>query len=90
MQVILLTAMEYLREEAVEKQEDIETATCSVGTIVVEESSDKTKTTTEDVEVSQTIEGWPEQERKVSLVDRIKAIGKIQYWICILQTFNTN
>ena len=77
--------MEYLREEAVEKQEDIRTATCSVGTIV--ESYDKTKTSNEDVEVSQTIEGWPEQERKVSWADWIKAIGKIRYWIYIFTNF---
>ena len=83
-QVILLTAMEYLREEAVEKEEGIEKATSMVGTIVAEESSDKTETPTQDVDVSQPVESWPEQERKVSWVDRIKTIGKIQYLIYIL------
>ena len=73
--------MEYLREEAVEKEEDIEKVTCRVGTIAYGESSDKTKTSNEDVEMSHTIEGWSEKERKVSWVDRIKTIGKIQNWI---------
>ena len=68
--------MEYLREETVEKEEAIETAMSRVGTTVPGKSSDKTKTPNKDVEVSQTIEGWPEQEGKVSLVDRIKTIGK--------------
>ena len=73
--------MEYLREEAAEKEEKTETAANRVGTSAPGKSSEKTKTSTEDVEVSQTIDGWPEQERKVNLVDWIKAIGKIQYWI---------
>ena len=84
----MLTAMEYLREEKVEQEEEIET--CRIGIIALGESSDKTENSTEDVEVSQPIEGWPEQERKVSRVDRIKAIGKIQSWIYISPTFNTN
>ena len=79
--------MEYLREEKVEQEEDIETTTNRVGTIVVEESPDKTKTSTEDVEVSQPIEGWPDQELKVGWVDRIKTIGKIQYFIYIFTNF---
>ena len=68
--------MEYLREDIAEKEEETKSATCRIGTIVVEESSDKTETPTQDVEVSQPVEGWTEQERKVSLVDRIKTIGK--------------
>ena len=68
--------MEYLREEAFEKEEGIETAMSRIGITSSGKSSDKTKTSTEDVEVSQTIEGWPEQERKVSWADRIKIIGK--------------
>ena len=74
--------MEYLREETVEKEEGIETAMSRVGTTAPGKSSDKTKTPNKD-EVSQTIEGWPEQDRKASLVVLIKAIGKIQYWIYI-------
>ena len=81
MQVILITAMEYLREEVVEKEE--ETASYKNRTIVVGKSSDKSDTSSEDVEVSQPSEGWTEQGRKVSLVDRIKKIGKIQYGIYI-------
>ena len=75
--------MEYLREEAVEKEEGIEKAMGRVGTTAPGKSSDKTKTPNKDVAVSQPIEGWPEQDRKASLVDLIKAIGKIQYWIYI-------
>ena len=74
--------MEYLREEDVEKEEGIETVMSRVGTTAPGKSSDKTKTPNKD-EVSQTIEGWPEQDRKASLVVLIKAIGKIQYWIYI-------
>ena len=81
--MILLTAMEYLREEAAEKEEGIEKAMGRVGTTAPGKSSDKTKTPNKDVAVSQPIEGWPEQDRKASLVDLIKAIGKIQYWIYI-------
>ena len=83
MQVILITAMEYLREEVVEKDEEEETASYKNRTIVVGKSSDKSETSSEDVEVSQPSEGWTEQGRKVSLVDRIKTIGKIQYGIYI-------
>ena len=83
MQVILITAMEYLREEVVEKNEEEETASYKNRTIVVGKSSDKSDTSSEDVEVSQPSEGWTEQGRKVSLVDRIKTIGKIQYKIYI-------
>merc|ERR1712228_892004 len=61
-EVILLTAMEYLREEIVEKDE--ETETNKSRTFVTEESSDKTETPSQDVEVIEPIEGWPEQERK--------------------------
>ena len=68
--------MEYLREEAVEKEKDVEKATNRVGTIALGEISDKTETSTQDVEMGQPIEGWTEQERKVSWVDRIKTIGK--------------
>ena len=80
----MLTAMEYLREEASEKEEKTETAANRVGTTSPGKSSDKTRTSNKDVEVSQPIEGWPEQDRKASLVDLIKAIGKIQYWIYII------
>ena len=90
MQVILLTAMEFLRDEVVEKDEETEPASYKIRTIVVEESSVKTETSSQDVEVSRAIEGWPEQERKASLVDWIKTIGKIQYWIYILPTSNIN
>ena len=70
--------MEYLREEVVEKEEETETATvpCRIG---VGDNSDKTETPTPDVEVSQPVEAWTEQERKVSWVDRIKTIGKLTY-----------
>ena len=67
--------MEFLREE---EKKDTGTATSRIGTIVVEESSVKTETSTQDVEASQPVEGWTEQERKVSWVDRIKTIGKMQ------------
>ena len=90
MQVILITAMEYLREEVVEKDEEEETASYKNRTIVVGKSSDKSETSSEDVEVSQPSEGWTEQGRKVSLVDRIKKIGKIQYGIYIWPIFDTN
>ena len=81
--------MEYLREDIVEKEEETKSATCRIGTIVVEESSEKTETSTQEVEVSQPVEGWTEQERKVSFVDWIKTIGK-QCNIYILPTFITN
>ena len=67
--------MEYLREDVAEKEEETKPATSRIGTIVVEESSEKTST--QDVEVNQPFEGWSEQERKVSWVDRIKTIGKM-------------
>ena len=85
--------MEYLREEKKEKKEkkkgkkrkkkrkkcerkkkDTGTATSRISIIVVGECFE---TSTQDVEVSQTIGGWTEQERKVSWVDRIKTIGKM-------------
>ena len=75
----MLTAMEYLREEAVEKEEGIETAMSRIGAISLGESSDKTETSTqdvEDVEEIEPIDAWPEQGRNVSWVDRIKTIGK--------------
>ena len=75
--------MEYLREGVVEKDEEEETASYKNRTIVVGKSSDKSETSSEDVDVSQPSEGWTEQGRKVSLVDRIKTIGKIQYKIYI-------
>ena len=81
--------MEYLRDEDVEKEKQTETSAGMIGTFVIEESSDKTETPTQDVDVSQPVESWPEQERKVSLVDRIKTIGK-KCNIYILPTFNTN
>ena len=70
--------MEYLREEVVEKEEETgkETTTNMIGD---GESSDKTETPTLDLEVSQPIEAWSKQERKVSWVDRIKTIGKTQH-----------
>ena len=58
------------------KKKDIGSATSRIGIIVVEESSDKTETSTQDVEVGQSIETFTEQERKASWVDRIKTIGK--------------
>ena len=66
--------MEYLREEAIEKEEEGETATTRIESIEVEESSDKT--------VSQPVKVWSEQERKVSWIVRIKTIGK-QNWTYI-------
>ena len=66
--------MEYLREDVAEKEEETKPATSRIGTIVVEESSEKTST--QDVEVNQPFEGWSEQERKVNWVDWIKTIGK--------------
>ena len=54
--------MEYLREEAIEKEEEGETATSRIETIEVEES--------------QPVEVWSEQKRKVSWIDWIKTIGK--------------
>ena len=85
--------MEYLREEKKEgkkgkkgkkkrkkrKGEKKDPGTVTIKIIAVEESSDKTETSTQDVEVSQPIEGWSEQERKVSWVDRIKIIGTKSY-----------
>ena len=73
---MLLTAMEYLREDVAEKEEETKSSTPRIGIIVVEESSEETKTSTQDNEVSQPIEGWSKQEMKVSWVDRIKTIGK--------------
>ena len=77
--------MEYLREEAVEKEKDIEKATNRVGTIALGEISDKTETSTQDVEVFEPIDAWPEQESNVNWVDRIKTIGKN----AILQSYYT-
>ena len=74
--------MEYLREEVFEKEEEIGTAT---NRIEVGDSSDKTETPTQGVEVSQPVEVWTEQERKASWVDRIKTIGKN----AILQSYYT-
>ena len=67
------------------KGEKKDTGTATIGIIVVEATSDKTETSTQDVEVSQTIGGWREQERKASWVDRIKTIGKN----AILQSYYT-
>ena len=72
--------MEYLREDVAEKEEE----TARIRTIVVEESSEKTETETQDVELSQPVEGWTEQERKASWVDWIKTIGKIDNIVNIL------
>lgn len=66
--------MEFLREE---EEKDTETATDRIGIIEIEDISDKTETSTQDIEVIEPIEGWSEQERKVSWVDRIKTIGKM-------------
>ena len=85
--------MEYLREEKKEKKEkkkgnkrkkkrkkcegkkkDTRTATSRIRIVVVGECFE---TSTQDVEVSQTIGDWTGQERKASWVDRIKTIGKI-------------
>ena len=66
------------------EKKDTGTVTSRIEILVVEERSDKTETSTQDVEISQPIEGWSEQERKVSWVDWIKTIGKIQYLIFIL------
>ena len=55
--------MEYLREEAIEKEEEGETATSRIETIEVEES--------------QPVEVWSEQKRKVSWIDWIKTIGRL-------------
>ena len=73
--------MEYLREDVAEKEEE----TARIRTIVVEESSEKTETEseTQDVELSQPVEGWTEQERKASWVDWIKTIGKIDNVVLI-------
>ena len=91
--------MEYLREEKKEKKEkkkgnkrkkkrkkcegkkkDTRTATSRIRIIVVGECFE---TSTQDVEVSQTIGGWREQERKASWVDWIKTIGKIDNIVII-------
>ena len=91
--------MEYLREEKKEKKEKKkgkkrkkqrkkcegkkkDTGTSRIRIIVVGECFE---TSTQDVEVSQTIGGWTEQERKASWVDRIKTIGKN----AILQSYYT-
>ena len=82
--------MEYLRKEDVEKEEETETAACRIGTIVDADSSGIVETSTQDaefgqhpieistqdVEVNQVVEVWPDQERKVCWVDRIKIIGE--------------
>ena len=60
------------------KGEKKDTGTATIGIIVVEESSGKPENSIQDVEVCQPVEGWTEQERKVSWVDRIKTIGEIQ------------
>ena len=71
--------MEYLRDDVVEKEEDTGTLSNKIRTIVVEECSDKTETSSEDVEVDQPIDAWPDQKKKLSWVDWIKTFGKIQY-----------
>ena len=76
--------MEYLREDVAEKEEETKSATCRIGTIVVEESSEKTETETQDVDLSQPVEVWTKQERKASWVDWIKTIGKIDNILLIL------
>ena len=68
--------MEYLREEALEKDEDLGTAKSRIVTIEVGESSEKAETPTPDLEVSQPVEVWSKQERKVSWVDQMKTIGR--------------
>ena len=64
--------MEYLRGEVVEKEEEIEIST--IQTITLGGNS------TQDVEVSQTLDAWPEGEKRVSLLERIKTFGQHTYF----------
>ena len=63
MKVILLTAMEYLREEVVEEEDGL------VGNL------EEAETQNQEVEVTQPMEAWPEQSKKGNWVDQIKTIG---------------
>ena len=76
--MILLTAMEYLRDEVVEKEE--ETARERIETISIGRNPDVTTTSAQDVEVTQTV-----QEKKVRWVDWIKTIGEYRkFHLCNL------
>ena len=66
--------MEYLRGEVVEKEEEIEMKTSTIQTITLGGNS------TQDVEVSQTLDAWPEGEKRVSLLERIKTFGQYSYF----------
>ena len=67
------------------KKKDTRTASSRIVTIEVEESSNKTESSTQDVEVIEPSEAWTENKRKASWVDRIKTIGKN----AILQSYYT-
>ena len=66
--------MEYLRTEVVEKEEDTEMETRTIQTIALGGNS------TEDDEVSQTLEASTEREMRISLVGRIKTIGQYSHF----------
>ena len=73
MKVILLTAMEYLREEVVEEEEGAATETCKIETTAVGGNLEEAET--QFSSVTQPMEAWPEQFKKINWVDRIKTLG---------------
>ena len=73
MKVILLTAMEYLREEVIEEEEGAARETCEIGTTALGVNLEEAETPTQ--EITQPMEAWPEQFKKGNWVDRIKTIG---------------
>ena len=68
------------------EKKDTGTATSRIEILVVEERSDKTETSTQDV--IEPFEGWTEPERKVNWVDQIKTIGEM-YYICMQHFTNS-
>ena len=73
-EVILLTAMEYLREEVVEKEEETTAVTSRIEVIAHGENPEETETG--NSEIIHTMQAWPNQQKKVSLENHIKTIGK--------------
>ena len=86
-EVILLTAMEYLREEVVEKGEETTAVTSRIEVIAHGENPEETEAG--NSEIIHTLQAWPNQQKKVSLEDHIKTIGQYDsVCIYILPTYN--
>ena len=66
--------MEYLREEVVEKEEETTAVTSRIEVIAHGENPEETETG--NSEIIHTMQAWPNQQKKVSLENHIKTIGK--------------